>query len=301
MNEPLVSIVISTYDREKQLLRLLKSIFKNDYRNIEVIVVDDASPTKISHKIKKLFPQVKLIRNNTEKFPSQCRNIGFKYAVGDLVFFVDDDNVFSTSTIKELSNGLNNEQVGLVGPIMYYYHEPKRIWCAGAKLNKLLFTHKHMLENEIDIGYEKPIECDYLPNAYMTSRKILEKMEVFDSNSFPQAFEEIDFALRIRNQGYRVMVLPKAKIWHDIIFSKNKPHRPSQKRSYLRGRSRMLFYRKYAKWRLSLFAIDILSFGLKKLHYHIPLRLKFNIIRFYIMGIIDGLLFVDHHSDRHAL
>jgi GT2 family glycosyltransferase len=268
----------------------LKSIFQNDYQNIEVIVVDDASTNKISHKLKKNFPEVKLIQNFTEKFPSECRNIGLKYATGDLVFFIDDDNVLTTSTIKELLKGLINKQVGLVGPIMYYYRKPKKIWCAGAKLNKFFFTHTHLLENKEDIGYDQPIECDYLPNAYMTRKVIIEKIGAFDNHSFPQAFEEIDFAMRISNQGYKIMVLPKAKIWHDIPVSNNKPHRPSEKRSYLRGRSRMIFYRKYAKWRLSLFLIDILSFVLKKLRYNIPLHEKLKIIKSYILGIIDGLL-----------
>lgn len=285
-----VSIVIPTYNRKNKVMRLLDSIFNSNYSNFEIIVIDDASTDGVYEEIRKAFPKTKVIRNLNEKLPSMCRNIGIKNSKGELIFFIDDDNVVKKMTLRELAFALeNSDEIGLVGPVMYYYTDPKRIWCAGAKLNKFFFTHTHLLEDEIDNGsLRNPFECDYIPNAYLVKREVLEKVGVFDNVSFPLAFEEIDLAERVRRAGYKIVVVPTATVWHDIPSSIDKPHRPSKTRSYLRGRSRVIFYRKYARWRISLVMFDILYFCSKKLLYHISFKDKITTIHYYIKGVLDG-------------
>ena len=60
---------------------------------MEIIIVDDASTDGTPKMVKKLFPEVNLITNTYELFPSKCRNLGIKNSHGDYLFLVDDDNI----------------------------------------------------------------------------------------------------------------------------------------------------------------------------------------------------------------
>ena len=64
---PLVSIVIPTRNRKNKLIRLLASIMRSSYPadRLEVIVIDDASTDGTYHVVRKEFPKVKLLRNET--------------------------------------------------------------------------------------------------------------------------------------------------------------------------------------------------------------------------------------------
>ena len=65
--EPLVSIIILNYNAGKLLKNCVKSIFDSDYKNLEVIVVDNISNDNSHHLCKKEFQQIRLIENKEKK------------------------------------------------------------------------------------------------------------------------------------------------------------------------------------------------------------------------------------------
>ena len=77
--QPLVSIQILTYNHENFIEECLDSAFRQDYHNIEVVCVDDASldkTPKILRKLKKKYPKLKLYFNKTNKgITKNCNNI----------------------------------------------------------------------------------------------------------------------------------------------------------------------------------------------------------------------------------
>jgi len=304
MKKPLVSVVISTHNRRKNLIRLIRSLLESDYptSSIEIIVVDDASSDGTFEYIKARFANVnnlKVIRNEREKLASGARNIGIQHAVGKYIFFVDDDNIMTKDTIRSLVKVMNEHpDIGLCGPVTVYYSNPNVIWCAGAYIKRPLYTMIHYMYNktlqelhtELKIKGMKLIYCDYIPNAYMTRREIVHKIGGFDEENFPIAWEEIDLAIRIRKLGYKIAVVPNSIIMHDIPFSE-KPRTSihlTPKRSYHRGRSRIRFYIKYSKTRLLGVPLDLIGFVYNSLRFGIE-KDKITSIVWYIKGVIDGL------------
>lgn len=94
---PLVSIIIPTYNRFKVLLKTIESVKNQTYKNIEIIVVNDCSTEKeyYSHN----WNGVKIIHlpeNSRKKFPYPCaayvRDMGVKESKGELIAFLDDDD-----------------------------------------------------------------------------------------------------------------------------------------------------------------------------------------------------------------
>jgi glycosyltransferase involved in cell wall biosynthesis len=90
-----VSIVIPTHNSVEVLPRAIDSALAQSHRNIEVIVVDDASDKDITGFISKKYAgedRIKLHRHSTNKMAGGARNSGIDLATGDFVFFLDADD-----------------------------------------------------------------------------------------------------------------------------------------------------------------------------------------------------------------
>lgn len=91
MNQPLVSIIIPTYNRPDFLKKTLDSALSQTYVNIEIIVVDDCSELNLE-AFSNQFPSVKFLKNDSNRGACYSRNRGLKLANGDYVNFLDDDD-----------------------------------------------------------------------------------------------------------------------------------------------------------------------------------------------------------------
>jgi len=306
-DDPLVSVVIPTHNRKNKLVRLLKSILQSDYpkERLEIIVVDDASNDGTSEEIAKLFPEVKVVVNKEERLLAACRNIGILHAGGDLIFLVDDDNIVAPDTIKELARTLlSSEQVGVVGPIMYYYRDPKRIWCAGIKRSMVTSLTKRIGRDEIDNGqFNGLIESNDFPNAFMLKREIVKKVGLFDEKNFPIHYDEADLGERVRKTGYKIVCNPRAKVWHDLPLPEEIEdkarlfHVHDELRAYYAGRNRVLFHKRHSQWwqflifillfnwMFTLYYWKIILFDSKK-----PFNERIKVAKSYLKGILDGIV-----------
>ena len=108
-DKKLISILISSFNKEKFIKKTLRSVFNQSYKNYEVIVFDDNS-TDDSIRIIKKFPKVKIIRNKKKKTSSSSINQmnalikSFKKSKGDIICFLDADDLF----VKRKLNIINS-------------------------------------------------------------------------------------------------------------------------------------------------------------------------------------------------
>ena len=96
---PLVSVVIPTFGRPKYLADTLASIAAQTYNNIECIVVDDCSdpPVEIPAHV---GLEVHLLRHARNLGPGAARNTGFAHARGDLLLYLDDDDLITERRLE---------------------------------------------------------------------------------------------------------------------------------------------------------------------------------------------------------
>jgi len=108
-----ISIVMSYYNRKKLLENTLKTIVKQDYKNLEIVIVDDASSEleKINNTIKKYDLNIKLIEiNKLEKNwinPSIPNNIGFNKATGDVILIQNPECMHHGNILKYVEKNIN--------------------------------------------------------------------------------------------------------------------------------------------------------------------------------------------------
>ncbi len=92
MKKPLVSVIIPVYNREKYVAHALESVFKQNYRPFEVILVDDGSTDNTAQIIGK-YDNVQYIYQ-TNQGPASARNAGIVESRGEIIVFLDSDDLW---------------------------------------------------------------------------------------------------------------------------------------------------------------------------------------------------------------
>lgn len=313
MNQPLVSIIIPTHNRKDMLLRLLKSILASTYKNIEIIIVDDTSSDGTFEYIKSKFvgnPKLKIHRNKKNLFAAASRNIGADKAIGEFIFFIDDDNVVTTDLISNLVKIISSdEKIGEVGPVMYFYSKKNKIFWAGT--NRNMFTSRtNFITNLRDFSKQETWNTDDVLNAYMVRSKIIKENKIRFKDKLGIMYEESDYAYRIRELGYSIKVVKNARIYHDTEDWTGKKDKTAflystmsdKRRPYHTARNRLIFHTLYSS-KIQLAAILIFWNWLFAGYYIFNILFysgpgKFNLFdrlaltASYIRGIKDGFIFV---------
>jgi len=108
MNKPLISIVIPTWNHERELMACLKSLDEQTYRSFEVIIVDDASTDGTAGRLSRAsvsFP-LTVIAQTARRGASAARNAGAKQAKGSLLLFVDADEILRPHALQRMAEEL---------------------------------------------------------------------------------------------------------------------------------------------------------------------------------------------------
>ena len=119
-NNPLVSVLIGSFNREKLIRRCLDSILNQTYENIEIIVVDDASSDNTISVLEKYvnnYPnQIQFIRNETNKGIAYNSNLSYSLAKGDYFALIGDDDEWhdQNKIAKQLNVFEKNSKLGIV-------------------------------------------------------------------------------------------------------------------------------------------------------------------------------------------
>lgn len=115
MLNPLISIIIPTYNRPYYLNLTIQSVVKQTYQNIEVLVIDDGTPNTNNEVLCKKFDKVKYIKIKNSGGPAKPRNVGIRAAKGKYIAFVDDDDLWLLTKLeKQVAILENNLDFGLV-------------------------------------------------------------------------------------------------------------------------------------------------------------------------------------------
>lgn len=115
-HNPLVSVIIPTFNRPDFVRRAIRSVQNQTYTNIEILVIDDHSDYDIS-TIQQGFPGIILMQNSTNKGACYSRNRGLEEAKGMYINFLDDDDELFPEKIEqqiEVFKSSEDKKLGMV-------------------------------------------------------------------------------------------------------------------------------------------------------------------------------------------
>ena len=99
--QPLISVIIPTYNRENIITRAIDSVIHQTYKNWELIIVDDGSKDKTEEVIKPYLKNHKVSYHyQKNKGVCEARNYGIKKAKGEYIAFLDSDDEFEENKLS---------------------------------------------------------------------------------------------------------------------------------------------------------------------------------------------------------
>jgi hypothetical protein len=241
---PKVAIILVNWNNYPDTKECLDSLGEITYSNYEVIVVDNGSEDGSGHKLKKKFPQYNFIFNKKNLGFTGGNNVGMRYALKkkvDYIFLLNNDTVVDKNFLQPLvKTAERDKKIGIVGPVLYFYDQPQKIQSAGGKIS--LWKGKHPSLTILPDNRK----VDYISGAALLIKKeAVEKIGLLDKKYFAYC-EEVDWCLRAKKAGYKILIVPQGKIWHKVAASTGAVKNPFF--LYLIVRNRILFQRKHALW-----------------------------------------------------
>ena len=237
-----LSIITVNYNGIKNTCELIDSITFSD--DMEVIVVDNASKQDEASIIKKLYPQVKVIRSENNLGFAGGNNLGMKEAQGKYLFLINNDTIFKDFNIHALIDRLKSPySVGMVCPKIRFAWGTMPIQYAGyTPLSKITVRNQAIGYGEEDKGqFSTAHPTPYAHGAAMLiKREAVEKVGLMPEDYFLY-YEEIDWSKMFSQAGYKIWYDPVCTIYHKESQSTGQN---SPLRTYYMTRNRLLLVKR---------------------------------------------------------
>jgi GT2 family glycosyltransferase len=263
MIEPLVTVNILSYNRRDDLRITLQKVSEQHYKNIEIIVVDNASSDGTPEMVKLEYTAVRLIQ-----LPANIGiagwNEGFKIANGEFILVLDDDSYPEKNSIYDLiATARTDETIGII----------------GSKVQNLL-TGKIDLPGKVENNWISFIGCGALirKNIFLFTGLFSEKLFLY--------FHEVDFTFRLIDCGFKLVIADNSIIYH-INSPKNRNYKKTnildKRKTYFDTRNTIYLLLTYFTFKKIIFRLIRIVLG--KIYFGIKSHLFFNIS----IAIYDGV------------
>ena len=225
-----LDIIIVSYNARIYLQKCLESIFNFDLPfSFQVLVIDNHSSDDSADMVRKIFPQVRVIENNGNCGFSQANNRGIRNTNGEYILLLNSDTVVSQGALLKLLLFLEeNDKAGIVsGRLVYPDYTDQNVCRAfptpinalfGRRsiLTKLFPNNKYSKKYMLSVHRHKkePFQIDWVSGAcLMVKRKVIHNVGLLDEKFF-MYWEDADFCMRVKKEGWKIYCVPTAIIVH---------------------------------------------------------------------------------------
>ena len=327
MNPAAVYIIVLNYNSWRDTIECLESLIEQDYPDFKIVVVDNGSVNDSVFQLESwtktitenrginanriLYHQHQFIEQETHDNSlisfiwsdhnggyAAGNNIGIRYSnllsKDHYLWLLNNDTIVFKDTLSILTGFFQNNKaknVGLVGCLQLFYHDPTRIQCTYGRYNKNTGLPEQMGENQALLRpvVIKQEDIHYLSGACLLTRSnVLEKVGLLSEDYF-LFFEELDIAYRMKKAGYTLLFCNETHILHkhgtSIDGKSQKGSDASPLGNYHHFKSKFIFARKHHKKRLPLYLfISALQVGNRLF------KGKFKNAIAAIKGVKDGII-----------
>lgn len=214
---PLFSIVLVNYNGKDFVLECIDSILRSAYPDFEIILVDNGSLDNSVELVEKKFPaepRLKIIKNDLNLHFAEGNNAGIRNARGDFIVLLNNDTEVESSWLAEIESVMRDASIGAAQPKILCNDDRGIIDNAGNYFDRLGYAHGrgHL---EKDSGQYDSIEETFFAagTAMVIRSSVLKEVGLLDPK-FLIYSEDVDLSWRIRLRGYRIVYIPKSRVYH---------------------------------------------------------------------------------------
>ena len=267
MYQDLVSINITTFNRANLLSRCLDSVLKQTYKNIEIIIVDDASSDKTGDVVKSYQAEhsnIKYFSHSLNQGNAEARNTAFKKCKGTYVAFMDDDDEW-----------IDDDKISKQVKIFNQADKNLGIVCSG--IIRHLEDGSEVTENMLEISnvQSRILKGGWIHNStVLTKRSILNDLNGFNTE-IPRGVDYEFFIRVIAKYNFKVFFM------QDITckYYENSPNRMTDKRNTIEAISTANFVQVFILKKYFKYYIKSPSALLNRLLVILKIKIKLLILR----------------------
>jgi hypothetical protein len=248
---PRVVLLILTWNRRDDVLRCAASLPRAAYANLEAAVIDNASADDSVAALRAAYPRLTILQNPVNLGYAGGNNVGIRWALqrgADYVQIINSDTEVTAELTAELVRVAESDRrIGVVGCRNVLMEDPRRLWGAYGTLTYGPFLVRSEGAGAMDGPAWRGVrDVDVaIGNGYLWRRAALEQIGLLDESLFGY-HEDVDWCLRARRAGWRVVYAGTAAIVHKGGSSSD-PDRPrSFPQSYFLGRNGVVVARRHA-------------------------------------------------------
>lgn len=271
MTPRVVGVVVLNWNQERDTTECLASLRAVTSPAFRVVLVDNGSPPDSVDRLERGFPEAAMVRLPDNRGFAAGNNAGIVRALQlgvSHVLLLNNDTIVDAQFLPPLIDALDERDVGVTGPKIFYHPDVERIWFAGGMVDWRDGRQYHLGADELDDGrWDTARDVDYITACCLLARaETFRAVGALDERYFIY-FEETDWNYRVRHAGLRRRYVPASRIYHKVSRAM-KTGSPAS--DYYYARNRLLFLQTHAPVR-DRFRLLIL-YTARSLRYAVTLR-----------------------------
>ncbi len=296
---PSVAIILVNWNGFAFTKNCLESLAEIDYSNFSVIVVDNASSDGSVPLLKKAYPSMKLIENNSNRGFTGGNNLAISAALAegyDYILLLNNDTEVSKNFLSRLVETIHSDpKMGIIQPLILFNQNRSLIWSAGGIFQKWLGKSITLADRTPINRFKNPFtDLDWATGCCMLVRATVFQNIGLLNDSFFAYFEDVDFSIRASKRGFKIGLEPSAIIYHEAGAASKKKSSEGELSPtvfYLTARNQLFQLRLHVGFPYGLIAwpYQILKFMMWISYF--CARFRFKKAKAVMKGLKDGFTF----------
>ncbi len=218
---PLVYVIILNWNGHADTVDCVRSCLQSRYPRTRLVIVDNGSTDGSEQLLRTEFPDLDVIQTGANLGFAGGNNVGIRHALAnaaDYVLLLNNDTIVDPDFITPLVEAATaDRRAGILCSKILFYDPPNVIWFAGASFHPSIGWGRHRGQGQLDEGqFDQPGETGRPTGcAMMVTRQLCEATGLLREEMFCYA-EDLDWGLRARNAGFKVLYAPTSKVWHKV-------------------------------------------------------------------------------------
>lgn len=297
---PSIAFIILNWNNPADTIACVQALQTSEIANVSrcnILVVDNGSTDDSLVQIEAACSDVQIIENRQNLGYAGGNNAAMRVALAqgvDYVCILNNDVIVMPHFLEPLLNVMEfDAQIGVATPVITLASEPDEVWAAGADIDLQTgqVQRLHAGDNAKELSKHPAYNVQIAPGAaFLVRCSTLEQVGLLDEAYFLY-YEEIDWSLRVRQAGFRIVTVPQSVVLHKVSATLGQT---SPVTDYYMARNRYYFVARnwHGSTRLRLFMHTFFEQIATILAYSVKKRSQARLLRrdVRLLALRDGLL-----------
>jgi len=204
METPLVSVLVVTWNRKKDVLETVQSVYQQEYQNFEIIVVDNGSGDGTIDALRLFRPEVRIVALDRNIGISAGRNAGIQIARGEIIFCLDSDASLDHDALTNLVRRFQaDSDIGVINSKIVNAYTKELDGGPG-----WVYSEEQKTNRSVEF-----LSWSFSEGGAAIRKQVFDQVGLFWELLF-FGCEGQELSLRVWDAGYKVLYYPESVVYH---------------------------------------------------------------------------------------